>query len=57
MHVCASMYACMFVCMHVCILLEYNNFAETRKDIFGRRGVVESFLLHPTPILLLIQLY
>ena len=32
-------------------LMECNNFAEKRKDIFGGRDVVESFRFHPTFIL------
>ena len=34
------------------ILVECNHFAQERKDIFGRRDVVESFRFHPTLILL-----
>ena len=30
------------------ILVECNNFARERKDIFGRRDVAESFRFHPT---------
>ena len=30
------------------ILVECNHFAQERKDIFGRRDVVESFRFHPT---------
>ena len=33
------------------ILVECNHFARERRDIFGRRGVVESFRFHPTLIL------
>ena len=32
------------------ILVECNHFAQERKDIFGRRDVVESFRFHPTLI-------
>ena len=34
------------------ILVECNHFAQERKDIFGRRDVVESFRFHPTLIVL-----
>ena len=34
------------------ILVECNHFARERKDIFGRRDVVESFRFHPTLIVL-----
>ena len=37
------------------ILLECNNFAREKKDIFGRRHVVESFRFHPTLILLFLK--
>ena len=37
------------------ILVECNNFAQERKDIFGRRDVVESFRFHPTLILLFLK--
>ena len=33
------------------ILVECNHFAENRKDIFGKRNVVELFRFHPTLIL------
>ena len=33
------------------ILVECNYFAEKRKDIFGGRDMVESFIFHPTLIL------
>ena len=33
------------------ILVECNNFAEKRKDIFGGRELVELFTFHPTLIL------
>ena len=36
------------------ILVECNHFARERKDIFGRRDVVESFRFHPTLILTVI---
>ena len=32
------------------ILVECNHFAQERKDIFGRRDVVESLTFHPTLI-------
>ena len=38
------------LCDH--ILVECNHFAQERKDIFGKRDVVESFRLHPTLILI-----
>ena len=34
------------------ILVECNHFAQERKDIFGRRDVMESFRFHPTLILI-----
>ena len=37
------------------ILVECNHFARERKDIFGRRDVVESFRFQPTLILLFIK--
>ena len=37
------------------ILVECNHFAQERKDIFGRRDVVESFRFHPTLILLFLK--
>ena len=37
------------------ILVECNNFAQERKDIFGRRDVVESFRFHPTLIVLFLK--
>ena len=37
------------------ILVECNHFAQDRKDIFGRRDVVESFRFHPTLIVLLLK--
>ena len=37
------------------ILLECNNFAEKRKDVFGKRNVMESFRFHPTLILLFLK--
>ena len=37
------------------ILVECNNFARERKDIFGRRDVVESFRFHPTLIVLFLK--
>ena len=33
------------------ILVECNNFVQDRKDIFGRRDVVESLRFHPTLVL------
>ena len=37
------------------ILVECNHFAQERKDIFGRRDVVESFKYHPTLIVLFLK--
>ena len=37
------------------ILVECNHFARERKDIFGRRDVVESFRCHPTLIVLFVK--
>ena len=37
------------------ILVECNHFAQERKDIFGRRDVVESFRCHPTLIVLFLK--
>ena len=37
------------------ILAECNHFAQERKDIFGRRDVVESFRCHPTLIVLFLK--
>ena len=37
------------------ILVECNHFARERKDIFGRRDVVESFRFHPTLIVLFLK--
>ena len=37
------------------ILVECNNFAPERKDIFRRRDVVESFRFHPTLIVLFLK--
>ena len=37
------------------ILVECNNFAREREDIFGRRDVVESFRFHPTLIVLFLK--
>ena len=37
------------------ILVECNTFVQERKDIFGRRDVVESFRLHPTLIVLFLK--
>ena len=34
------------------ILVECNHFARERKDIFGRRDVVESLRFHPTLIVI-----
>ena len=34
------------------ILVECNHFAQERKDIFGRRDVVESLRFHPTLIVI-----
>ena len=33
------------------ILVECNHLAQTRNDIFGRCGVVESFQFHPELVL------
>ena len=38
------------------ILVKCNHFVEKRKDIFGKRNVVESFRFHPTPTLILFHL-
>ena len=37
------------------ILVECNPFARERKDIFGRRDVMESFKFHPTLIVLFLK--
>ena len=37
------------------ILVECNQFAEKRKDIFGKRDVVELFRFNPTLILLYLK--
>ena len=37
------------------ILVECNHFAQERKDIFGRRCVVESFRFQPTLIVLFLK--
>ena len=37
------------------MLVECNHFAQERKDVFGRRDVVESFRFHPTLILLFLK--
>ena len=37
------------------ILVECNHFARERKDIFGRRDLVESFRFHPILILLFLK--
>ena len=37
------------------ILVECNHFAQERKDIFGRRDVVESYRFHPTLIVLFLK--
>ena len=37
------------------ILVECNHFAQERKDIFGRRDVVQSFRFHPTLIVLFLK--
>ena len=36
-------------------LVECNHFAQERKDIFGRRDVVESFRFQPTLIVLFLK--
>ena len=36
-------------------LYSHNNFAQERKDIFGRRDVVESFRFQPTLIVLFLK--
>ena len=41
------------LCEH--ILVECNHFAQERKDIFGRRDVVESFRFHPILIVLFLK--
>ena len=38
------------------ILVECNTFARERKDIFGRRDVVESFRFHATLIVLFLKI-
>ena len=37
------------------ILVECNHFARERKDIFGRRDVVESLRFHPTLIVIFLK--
>ena len=37
------------------ILVECSHFAQERKDIFGRRDVLESFRFHPTLIMLFLK--
>ena len=37
------------------ILVECTHFAKKRKDVFGKRNVVESFRFHPTLILLYLK--
>ena len=37
------------------ILVECSHFARERKDIFGRRDVVESFRFHPSLIVLFLK--
>ena len=37
------------------ILVECNHFAREKKDIFGRRDVVESVRFHPTLIVLFLK--
>ena len=37
------------------IYMECNQFALTRKDIFGKRDVVESFRLYTTLVLLILK--
>ena len=37
------------------ILVESNHFVQERKDIIGRRDVVESFRIHPTLIVLFLK--
>ena len=44
---------CILTVQH--ILVECNRFAEKRKDIFGKRNVMESFRFHPTLILLYLK--
>ena len=46
-------YHCILTVRH--ILVECNHFARERKDIFGRRDVVESFRCHPTLIVLFLK--
>ena len=36
-------------------MVECNHFAEKRKDIFGKRNVMESFRFHPTFIVLYLK--
>ena len=45
---------CPFILTICHILVECNHFARERKNIFGRRDVVESFRFHPTLILTVI---
>ena len=40
-----------YVASKYIVLVEWNHFAEKRKDIFGGRDVVESFRFQPTLIL------
>ena len=48
-----QMRQCILTVRH--ILVECNHLARERKDIFGRRDVVESFRCHPTLIVLFLK--
>ena len=41
----------------VSFLVECNHLAQTRNDIFGRCGVVESFQFHPDLLLIFFKFY
>ena len=53
LHLCVECCQCNLTVRH--ILVECNRFARERKDIFGRRDVVESFRFHPTLIVLFLK--
>ena len=46
---------CQFILTVRHILVECNHFARERKDIFGRRDAVESFIFNPTLVLLFLK--